>query len=57
MIEMNKKVEIKGFENLYEITVNGEIIRISTNKKTYGYISKKGYMRFELTKIENNTQI
>ena len=54
---MNKKVEIKGFENLYEITVNGEIIRISTNKKTYGYISKKGYMRFELTKIENNKQI
>lgn len=54
---MNKKVKIKGFENLYEINDDGEIIRLSTNQKSYGHISKKGYMRFELVKTENGKRI
>lgn len=54
---MNKKVKIKGFEDLYEISDKGEIINLFTKKKTYGYISKKGYMRFELSKTENSKKI
>ena len=59
---MKKKINIEGFENLYEITDQGEVVCLprlvstptckymSKEKKTKGFKNSHGYMSFDLCK-------